>query len=142
MKIITCFLLFVSISMQAFAQDTTYAFINGTKAGKCITKQGQKTSFFYLKKSCFKNYKSFILQVKGTNTTGTFYNRELEINGDSTFFINEIKDQPGRFDITETKSKEMLLAGKTLKLYLFMEPSNPRIMAPSKRIYLCDLKTK
>lgn len=142
MKKIFFLLIFSSLSTVVFAQDTTLAFINNRKAGKCISKEGQKPCMISIKKTCFKKYKSFIIQVKGKNISGTFYNRELEITGDSSIIINELKDQPGKFDITVTNSKEILLSGKTLQLFLVLNPANRRMMAPSKRIYLCDLKTK
>lgn len=140
MKKVIALSIILSASIQIFAQDTTCVFVNNNKVGQTISKEGQKEATLVLKKPDFKVCKSFIIKIKGEHISGSAYKRDLEITGDSSFIISETKDKPGNFDITNTISKQQLQAGKILKLYLLLNPSNPRMMMPSRRVFLGNLK--
>ena len=70
------------------------------------------------------------------------YKKELEVTGDNTVIISETNSRPGYFNISATNIKSQLKAGKKLKLYLLLNPSNPMMMIPSRRVYLGDLVMK
>ena len=142
MKPVVALLILFSTATQILAQDTTSVFVNNNKVGQTISRMGQKETIIVLKKSIFKTYHSFVIQIKGENTGGPGYKTDLEITGDSTVIISEIKDKPGNFDITKTNTKKQLLTGKILKLYLVLNPSNSRMMRPSKKIYLGNIMMK
>ena len=139
MKKIIALLMLFSSPLQNFAQDTTFVLINENKVGQIISGAGQKETTLVLKKSVFKVYKSFLIQIKGGHMSDSLYITDLEITGDSIVIISEIKNKSGIFDITKTNSKQQLLAGKILKLYLLLNPSNSRMMMPSRRVFLGNL---
>ena len=130
------------MSIQIFAQDTTVVYMDNKKAAQCITTEEQKETKLLLKKSVYKNYKTLVIQIKGANAAGDGYKRDLEITGAASTMVSEVKDKPGKFEVIDATVKKQLLAGKTLKLYLLLNPSNPMVMIPSRRIYLGNLVMK
>ena len=75
----------------------------------------------------------------------SIYKRAFEVtdNADISFLkVNETAGVPGQFILTGTKLKSMLTKGKSLKLYLLMDPADDRSMAPSKRIYMGTIAAK
>lgn len=132
-------LILVSITMEIFAQDTTIVFVNNKKVAQSISKDKQDGIILLMKKSICKNYKSLAIQVKSEYVNRTVYKKELEVTGDNTVIISETDSRPGYFNISTTNIKSQLKAGKKLKLYLLLNPSNPMMMIPSRRVYLGDL---
>lgn len=104
-----------------------------------ISKDKQDGIILLMKKSICKNYKSLAIQVKSEYVNRTVYKKELEVTGDNTVIISETDSRPGYFNISTTNIKSQLKAGKKLKLYLLLNPSNPMMMIPSRRVYLGDL---
>lgn len=125
--------------MEIFAQDTTIVFVNNKKVAQSISKDKQDGIILLMKKSICKNYKSLAIQVKSEYVNRTVYKKELEVTGDNTVIISETDSRPGYFNISTTNIKSQLKAGKKLKLYLLLNPSNPMMMIPSRRVYLGDL---
>ena len=142
MKQFFVLLILLSTSFKIFAQDTTYLFINNSKAGQAVYITGQKTNTIDLKISSLKALKKLFVKIKGVHVNESGFNRELQITGDSLLSISESVSEKGKFDITNTKIKQQLQRGKALKLYLILNPSNPNMMRPSKIIYLCNIKAK
>ena len=142
MKKTTALLIALFMSIQIFAQDTTVVYLDNKKAAQCITAEEQKETKLLLKKSVYKNYKSLVIQIKGNSAAGDTYKRDIEITGTASTMVSEIKDKPGKFEIKDAALKKQLLAGKTLQLYLLLNPSNPMAMMPSRRIYLGSLIMK
>lgn len=128
----TCF------TTQLTAQDTTAIFINNQKIIQAVIKQGQTKVLLPVRKTDYKKAGSFIITVNGEHVTGDLYKRSLEVSHNTISIIEETKSKPGYFDI----SKKQLPAGKTIVLTLIMEPSDPRMRIPSKRIYLGNLVVK
>ena len=137
MNLILIILASISYSTQLLAQDTTVIFINNQKAAQVIIKQGQTEALLQIKRSDYKKAGSFIIQVNGEHVAGELYKRSLEIS-DNGNIIEETKNKPGHFYI----SKKQFPAGKPISLYLIMDPANPRMKIPSKRIYLGNLVMK
>ena len=142
MKKIIFLLTLTFITMEIFAADTTTVFVNNRKVAKVINKDSQEEIILLLEKSVYKNYKSLAIQVKNSYTSRPVYKKELEITGDSTVIISETKNKPGCFTIGDAYTKKELTAGKTLKLFLLLNPANPMMMMPSRRIYIGDLVMK
>ncbi len=142
MKKYILLLILVSITMEVFAQDTTIVFVNNKKVAQSINKDKQDGIILLMKKSIYKNYKSLAIQVKSEYVNRSVYKKELEVTGDNTVIISETDNRPGYFNISSTNIKLQLKAGKKLKLYLQLNPSNPMIMTPSRRVYLGDLVMK
>lgn len=142
MKTILIVLLALSVSAQVNAQDTVFVYLDNEKAAQAIIDPIQPNVNLELKKTLHKRTKSFIVQVYGKHIGGEVYRRDLEISGDSSIIMTETTNRPGLFDISQSDTKKKLLAGKVLKLYLLMNPSNPQMMIPSKRVYLGNLVMK
>ena len=130
------------MSIQIFAQDTVTVLIDNKKAAQCVITEELKETKLLLKKSVYKNYKTLAIQIKGTNAAGDTYKRDLEITGATSIMVSEVKDKPGKFEVIDATVEKQLLAGKTLKLYLLLNPSNPMLMIPSRRVYLGSLVMK
>ena len=138
MKFILITPVFIFFSIQLIAQDTTVVFINNQKVAQAIIKQGQAEAVLQVKKADYKKSTSFIIKVTGEHIGGELYKRSLEISNSNIIIIEETKNSLGYFDI----SKKQLPGDKTISLYLIMEPSNPGMRIPSKRIYLGNLVMK
>ena len=128
--------------MKITAQDTTIVCVDNKKAVQSVNQDKQEGITLLLKKSIYKDYKTLKIQVKGAHIKNTIYKKDLEITGDSTVIVSETKEQPGNFDLTKTNCKSLLMSGKKLKLTLLLNPSNPQMMIPSRRIYLGYLVMK
>jgi len=138
MKLILFITAAICFSMQLTAQDTTAVLINNQKIIQAVIKQDQTAVLLPVKKKDYKKAGSFIIIVNGEHVTGDLYKRSLEVSHNTISIIEETKNKPGYFDM----SKKQLPAGKTIVLTLIMEPSNPRMRIPSKRIYLGNLVVK
>jgi len=136
------FLLQLVIMADISAQDTTTVFVDNKKAGQTVAADNQKGADLVLKKSLYKDLKTLTIQVQSEYMHRSVYKKSLEISGDSSVIVPEITGKPGFFDLTRTTSKAQLNAGKTLKLYLLLDPANPMMMIASRRIYLGDLLMK
>ena len=138
--LIVSFLL--AISTQMIAQETTTVYINNKKAAQTVIKPDQTKASLLIKKSKYKNYKSIIITVSGEYIGSEVYKRSLEISGENSNIIDETKNKPGHFDISKTGAVKILLAGKTVSLYLLLNPSNPLMTMPSRRVFLGDIMMK
>jgi len=139
MKTVFIILLALSISTQVNAQDTVFVYLDNEKAAQAIIDPTMINVDLPLKKNLHKRSKSFIVMVYGEHIRGEVYRRDLEISGDTSIIMRETTNRPGLFDISQSDTKKKLLAGKTLRLYLLMNPANPQMMIPSKRVYLGNL---
>lgn len=138
-------LILIFMFNAAFTQSTVSVFINGVKKAEYITKTDETTGSINLKKSDCKKTKQLTVQIKGEHIGSTIYKRAFEVtdNADISFLkVNETAGVPGQFILTGTKLKSMLTKGKSLKLYLLMDPADDRSMAPSKRIYMGTIAAK
>jgi hypothetical protein len=142
MKILIIILIALSAATNVKAQDTVFVYIDNEKAAQAITDPVIPEVNLELKKVLHKRSKSFIIMVFGENVAGNVYRRDLEISGDTSITITENPIRPGLFDLSATDTKKRLLAGKTLKIYLLLNPANPQMMIPSRRVYLGNLVMK
>lgn len=132
-KVFTAILLFVAL--QSAAQDTIIVYINKVSAAAVIIKNQQPTADLPLKKVLLKKAKQFTVQIKTEWLNNKLYVRHLGVESDSTEIVAETKDKPGHFDLYTTYTKKKLLAGKTVKLYLQLDPANPKMKMASRSIY-------
>ena len=122
------------------AQDnTTRIFINKVKAADAIIKANETTALLVIKKSSLKNLKSINIQVSGELVSGELYKRTLQISDEPGIIADEIKNKPGWFDITKTNIKKQLATGKTITLYLLLNPANPMMTMPSRIVFVGKL---
>jgi hypothetical protein len=131
---IAALLLFITLHLTA-QEDTAIVYINKASAATCTVKAEQTTATLRLKKILLKNVQQFTVQIKTAWLNNKVYVRQLEIESDSIEIVAEIKDKPGYFDIYKTNTKKKLLAGKTVKLYLLLDPANSKMRIASRRIY-------
>jgi hypothetical protein len=130
------------VMVPVFGQGTTIVWVNNKKVTQNVSTGNQKATDLLLAKSAYRNYKSLVIQVQGEYINGTVYKKSLEIDGDSILIAGETKNKPGFFDLSGIPVKAPLTAGKRLKLYLILDPANPRMLMPSRRVYLGDLLMK
>jgi hypothetical protein len=140
MKILFTIFFVLCCSAKSRAQDTIFVYLDDQKAAQAIITPIQVDVNLEIKKSYHKRAKSFIIQVYGEHISGQVYRRDLEITGDSITYIRE--SAPGIFDLSQSDIKKQLLTGKILKLYLRMNPSNPSMAIPSRKVYLGNLVMK
>jgi hypothetical protein len=142
MKQIFILSLSLSISLKMIAQDTTTVYIDNKKAAEVIVKPDQSKIVLLVKKSKYKKYKPFIITVSGEHIGNDLYKRSLEIAGKNSSIIEETKNKRGHFDISKTETAKLLLTGKPVSLYLLLNPANPLMMMPSRRLFLGDVVMK
>jgi hypothetical protein len=142
MKFILFLLALTFFSVTLKAQYTIMIIINNKKVAEDIIKPDQPKVLLKIKRSGLKKREPFIIKVYGEHIGGELYKRSLEITGSSGILIEETRNKPGHFDISKTGTVKQLAAGSILELYLVMNPSNPEMMFPSRRIYLGNLVMK
>jgi hypothetical protein len=128
--------------VPVLGQDTTTVWADNKKVTRNISTGSQQGADLLLKKSSYRNYKSLVIQVTGSYIYDSPYKKSLEISGDNILVAAETKNKPGFFDLSRINARPSLIAGKRLKLYLVLDPSNPKMLMPSRRIYLGDLLMK
>ena len=129
----------------AFTQSTVTVFINGVKKGEYIKKTGETDSVITLKKNDCKKIQQLSVQIKGEHIGNIIYKRALEVTDSADQFLlktSETAGTPGQFIFINTTLKSILVKGRSLKLYLLMEPANDMMMIPTKRIYMCKVAAK
>ncbi len=142
MKFILTILLSLPFSLKMTAQDSITVLINNKKAAATVINAAQTEAVLLIKKSAFKKISSLIIRVSGENISAGAYTRLLEISGKNSFIIAETKNKYGHFDISKTDIKKQLTAGNPVALYLLLNPSNPKMMMPSRRVFLANLVMK
>ena len=124
------------------AQDITRVFINNVKAAEAIIKDNETTALLVIKKSSLKNLRSINIQVDGELVKGELYKRTLQISDEPGINANETNNKPGWFDITKKNIKKQLAAGKTISLYLVLDPANPMMTMRTRIVYVGKLVMK
>ena len=124
------------------AQDITRVFINNVKAADAIIMANETTALLVINKSSLKNLKSINIQVDGELIKGDLYKRTLQISDEPGITANETKNKPGWFDITKKNIKKQLAAGKTISLYLVLDPANPMMTMRTRIVYVGKLVMK
>lgn len=142
MKFILTILISVLSPHIISAQDSVQVIINNKKAAEAAVTAGQAKSELQIKKTGNKKAKSFMIKISGKLISREIYIRSLQVSGDSSLPIKEIKNKPGCFSLSKTNTEEQLRAGKSLSLYLLLDPANPLMAFPSKRIFLGNLVMK
>ena len=123
-------------------KDTVTIFINAKKVAQYFFKPGEAATTFTVKKIAVKNIKQITLQVKGPSVSNVRYAGTLEIADNNILSVAATKDNPGQFEIVNTTFNKLLVSGKKVPLYLMLNPANPMLMIPSKRIFLGNLIMK
>ena len=130
------FLVLLTASFQMTGQNTVTVFINNKKAAGAIINPDKTDAVLIIKKSKYKKLKPFILVVSGEYIGSEAYKRSLEISGETSIILNEIKNHLGHFDLSDSKTVKLLLTRKSMPVYLLLNPSNPAMAIPSRRVFL------
>ena len=136
------FLIQLLLMVQLHSQDTTIVFVDNKKVCTTISAEDKKGTDLLLKKSLYQNYTKLVLQVNSEHMHNSSYKKDLEITADNTVMAAPIQNKPGFFDISGIIIQKQLTAGKPLHIYLLLNPADPMMMIPSRRIYLGDLVMK
>lgn len=142
MKFILTILILVLSPLIMSAQDSVQVIINNKKAAEAVVTSDHAKPELQIKRPRSKKAKTFIIKISGKLIGQGNYMRSLEISGDSSLMIEEIKNKPGWFNLSKTNTEDLLRKGKPLSLYLLLDPANPLMAFPSKRIFLGNLIMK
>lgn len=142
MKKIVLLLMVSIVSLQLSAQDTTTLYINKIKRSTCIVNPEQTSATLLLEKKLLSSIKVISIQVQSKWNSNKIYTRRLEVESDTSVFVAELKGKAGFYNILNTGIKKKLQAGKTVNLYLILNPSNPMMKIASRRIYLGTFAVK
>lgn len=142
MKFILTILILVLSPLIMSAQDSMQVMINNKIAAEATITTDLPEPVLQLKKTVNKKAKSFTIKISGKIISQGVYIRTLEVSADSSYMIEETKNRPGNFDLTKTNTEDILKKGKSLSLYLLLDPANPLMAFPSKRIFLGNLVMK
>lgn len=136
------FFLQLLVMTTLFSQDTTIIFADNKKLAQTVCTDNEKGIDLLLNLSLNKEYNTLVIQVLSQHIHNSIYKKSLEITGNSTVILNETTGKPGYFDLTGTGIKTQLTPGMTFKLYLLLNPPDPMMMIPSRRVYLGNLVLK
>jgi hypothetical protein len=79
---------------------------------------------------------AWVIRVQSKWINHLVYKKQLEIESDSSYIVAMQTNRPGYFDISQTKTSNALKAGKSIQLYLLLNPANPRLKIANRRVYL------
>ena len=144
MKFILVVLMSFISSKAMTAQDTTSVFINSKKAVQAVIKPGESETILYIKSSCLKKMNALFIQVNGEHVKSGIYKRTLQFyeEGNSAATAEETINMPGHFILPYTDVKKQLMAGKSLSLYLLLDPANPMMMVRSQIVFIGKMVMK
>ena len=130
---------------EVFAQDTVTVFANNKKIISFVCNESELEKTIRLQKLSAKKIKQLFVQVKGVHTAKGIYQQSLEItdggeNESSTLQLTA--DLHPKYNILSLAKKYDLFKGSAIKLFLVLNPANPRMMVRSQRIFLVNLTTK
>ncbi len=143
MKLLLTILFIFSITLITVAQQTITLNINGKKSGFIITKEDGASAVLKLKKQKVSLIKNMGVTITGVYMDNTSLKKDLEVKlGDSIIAtISEDKIKKNTFIFTKAIAK-MIASGKKTALTLYLNPSNPQSMMPSRMIPLCYILMK
>lgn len=130
------------VTLQLAAQDTTSLYINKIKRSNCILPAGQTNATLNLDKKFLRGIKEMSVQVQSKWNNKSIYAKRLELESDSSVFFPESKKKPSFYTIAHSYIVKKLKEGKSVNLYLVLNPANPRLSVPSRRIYLGTFAVK
>lgn len=130
------------VTLQLAAQDTTTLYINKIKRSNCILAAGETNATLNLDKKFLRGIKEMSVQVQSKWNNKNIYAKRLELESDTSVFFPESKKKPAFYMIAHSYIVKKLKEGKTVNLYLVLNPANPRLSVPSRRIYLGTFAVK
>ena len=142
MKFIIIVLTSLISSKAMTAQDSTRVFVNTKKAVEAIIKPGDAEAILYIKNSCVKKMNALFIQINGEHVSSETYKRSLQFSEDDNGTVEETVNTPGHFTLPYTDIKKQLMAGKSVSLYLLLNPANPMMMIRSQRIFVGKMAMK
>ena len=83
--------------------------------------------------------------INSEQVNNAMYKKTLEATGNDDVAVasaTQTAGVNGQFVFKNNKLKSLLSKGKSVKLYLMLEPADDRIMMPSKRIYMGTISVK
>ena len=128
----------------ATGQDTVRIFSNNKKLISFLSNENTADETIHLN-NVPKKIMSLLVQVDGVHTTRSIFRQMLEVTGAEDKNSTMVELKPGhskKFNITASAKNNNFLNGGVIKLYLVLNPANPRMMIRSQRIFLATLTTR
>ncbi|MBS1511190.1 MAG: hypothetical protein JST86_10130 [Bacteroidetes bacterium] len=129
-----------SMAQNNSTADSMTVYVNGVATGTSLFTGEETATTFTIKKNTFKKVKTFTVVISGNSVRNERYKRTVEAALSPAARFEENKNYPGHFNIYNSAIIKDLNAGKTIPLYLVMEPANPMMMFPSKRLLMGALQ--
>jgi hypothetical protein len=136
-------LLFAAITAGSSAQVTVDVFINGTKSGQYLLKEGQQEGGISYNKKIYKSMDRLSIQIKGKSVDGGYF-RKVEITGDGNsaiFTADETVGAGGQFILTDKAVFKRLNKGKPINLYVVKTPANTKSSEGVSKVFIGTLST-
>ncbi len=129
----------------AYTQSTVTVSINGIKKAEYTIKSDETAAGGSIKKADVKKMSRLTVLINGEQVNNAVYKKTLEITGsDEIAVVSALQTAgvKGQFVFSNTKLKSLLSKGKSVKLFLMLDPADDRMMMPSKRIYMGTISVK
>jgi hypothetical protein len=145
MKQYLLLLLFFFMITAAFSQSTVTVSINGIKKVEYTIKSDATAAGSSIKIADVKKMSRLTVVINGGEVNNAMYKKTLEATGNDEITFASAPQTAGvlgQFIFKNNKLKPILLKGKSIKLYLMLEPADDKMMIPSKRIYMGTISVK
>ncbi len=130
----------------AYTQSTVTVSINGIKKAEYTIKSDETTAAgSSIKKAAVKNMNRLTVLINGEHVNNAMYKKTLEATGNDDIAVAgaaQTAGIKGQFVFKNNILKSLLSKGKSIKLYLLLEPADDKMMMPSKRIYMGTISVK
>ncbi len=135
-------MLIVFSQQKPFAQMTLSARIQGKETEKKSLDEGPVS--IDINKNDYKGVCNFDLVVEEKNNSSAYRNTiEIEdSNGSKLYSADESENNPGVFKINPADKCKLITSQKMLKIVLFQNPANDKMMMPSRRKQLAEVHLK
>jgi hypothetical protein len=137
--------LFFFMITAAFSQNNVTVSINGIKKAEYTIKSDETAAGSSIKKADVKKMSRLTVLINGEQVNNAIYKKTLEATGSDDIAVASTAQTAvvkGQFVFKNNKLKSILLKGKSIKLYLMLEPADDKMMIPSKRIYMGTISVK
>ncbi|WP_462254829.1 hypothetical protein [Ferruginibacter sp.] len=130
---------------QAYTQSTVTVSINGIKKAEYTIKSDETAAGSSIKKADIKKMSRLTVLINGEQVNNAMYKKTLEAAGNDDIAVASAAQTAGvkgQFVFKNNKLKSLFSKGKSIKLYLMLEPADDKMMMPSKRIYMGTISVK
>lgn len=138
MKTLFVIVFIISLPFKMAAQDTVKVMIDHKPIVVTVV-MADEPAVFQVSHSLISKETACIISVTGPSVNNDAFKHSLELSAGTGELIEETANKPGEFDISNSLRKLQPAKGSSIALYLLLNPSNPSLDIPSRRIFLGNL---